>query len=138
MPIDIDDEKGLIRLVNELNLGFSAPTNGGIANSSIMILKHGTDENDPENHAPDGEDYDVSRTLAAAAGDLDRIKLEIENGLRGDQQIVALQRCVDALNDCIQQIGNNVTGNDQNAAYTGLGTEDPSASGPSQGDIELM
>jgi hypothetical protein len=70
--------------------------------------------------------------------DLNHIKMDLDQGCQADAQIEALQACCDAINDCIQKIGNGVSGSDQNAAYSGLGNEDPSSDGPSQQDLDTM
>jgi hypothetical protein len=140
MAINPKDEKDLRSLYQEMNIGFAAPQNGGIAKpGSVMVLGMGETPDDPNSEDDDGvNELDVPQMLTAVIENLNHLKMDVDQGCQGDAQIEELQKCVDMLNSAIEEIGNNASGKDQNAAYTGVGGDKMDDQGDNAGQMDLQ
>lgn len=110
--INPKDKKALERLYTEMNIGFMVPQNGGVPAQSVAIIGQETDNEDTT-------DKDAGQLVGSVIDDLNHLKMDIDQGCRGDAQIDQLQRCCDALAQAIEQLGNTSSQQYQNGAFTG-------------------
>jgi len=132
--INNHDERDMRRLVSEMNIGFSAPQNGGVDGSGIIILQNGED---PE--AVDGEQNgneegaNAQQLVHCVIDNLNHLLRDLEQGCQGDAQIEQLQQCCSTLSQAIEEIGNNTSDKNQGSAFTGLNNNDPDSSDTPEG-----
>jgi hypothetical protein len=112
--INTDDEKALRALYTEMNIGFVAPQNGGVSGQSVAIIQAGVDGQPGEE-----DNKDVGCMLNSVIDDLNHLKMDIDQGCRGDAQIDSLQACCDTLAKIIENIGNTSSSQYQNGAFAG-------------------
>lgn len=110
--INRQDNKYLQSLYTEMNIGFAVPQNGGVSAQTVAIVGK---EPDAE---PDTS-KDVGQLIGSVVDDLNHLKMDVDQGCRGDAQIDQLQKCCDALAQAIEQIGNTSSSQHQNGAFTG-------------------
>jgi hypothetical protein len=126
--INTNDEQQLRSVYKEMNLGFAAPTNGGVDNSAVVVLKNDDQLQDGTCNSHDNEEP-IGDIINAVIEDLSHIKMDLDQACEGDAQITCLQACVDKLNTAIECIGNS-SSNSQDSAYTGLNNQDPNGNDP--------
>lgn len=123
--INPKDEDTLRSLYQEMNLGFSAPSNGGVPAQSVVVLKNGEGPVEQERKDDDGTDdtMDAQQCVSAVIDDLNHIKMDLDQGCQGDAQIQQLEACCQKLNQVIEQIGNDTSKNHQSGAFTGINSD---------------
>jgi len=117
--INRDDENILRKMYTEMNIGFMVPQNGGVPSQSVAIL--GQSES-PELEEEKGKD--VSQIITSVIDDLNHLKMDVDQGCRGDAQIDQLQKCCDLLAQAVEQLGNTSSSQYQNGAFTGAISSD--------------
>ena len=127
--INKNDELSMRKVYREMNIGFSAPQNGGVDGSSIMILQNGEDPEAVDAEKEGEEHVDAQTALGQIIDNLNHILRDLEQGCQGDAQIEELQKCQGTIGKVIEEIGNHASGNtNQDSAYSGLNNQDPNAS----------
>ena len=121
--INPKDETKLRSLVREMNIGFAAPQNGGIASPPVVVLKQGEGPVEHDQKEDDGDTKDAQQTVASVIEDLNHIKMDLDQGCQGDAQIEQLQGCCQKLSQVIEHIGNNASTNASGSAFTGIGDD---------------
>lgn len=110
--INIQDNKTLQQLYTEMNIGFAVPQNGGVHAQAVAII--GQEEPDEQDNSKD-----VGQLISSVIDDLNHLKMDIDQGCKGDAQIDQLQKCCDCLAQAIEQIGNTSSSQHQNGTFTG-------------------
>ena len=132
------DENELRALIHEMNIGFSAPQNGGVdSGSGVIILQNGEDPEavDSEKSEPEEGGMNAQEAIGVVINNLNHLLRDLEQGCQGDAQIEELQKCCGTLGVAIEAIGNDPMDDDnQEAAYSGLNNEDPNQSDVPGGD----